>query len=42
MFGADARILDGGLQFLVGVQYHAISLQAAKAPKFFSNNDWEL
>lgn len=42
MFGADARILDGGLQFLVGVQYHAISLQASKAPKFFSNNDWRV
>lgn len=42
MVGADARILDGGLYFLIGGQYHALSIATSKSPEFFSNNNWRV
>ncbi|MBK9151832.1 MAG: hypothetical protein IPM26_12920 [Saprospiraceae bacterium] len=42
MVGADARLLEGDLYFLVGGQYHFSNLTASKSPDFFKNNDWQL
>lgn len=42
MVGADARILDGGMYFIIGGQYHALSLTPNKSPEFFNNNNWRV
>lgn len=42
MVGADARILEGDLYFLIGGQYHKTSLKSSTSPDFFKNNDWTL
>lgn len=42
MVGADARILDGDMYFIVGGQYHATGLRSTTTPDFFKNNDWSL
>ncbi|MBL0098864.1 MAG: hypothetical protein IPP49_01465 [Saprospiraceae bacterium] len=41
MVGADARILDGDLYFIVGGQYHQTSLASTASPSFFSKNDFK-
>jgi hypothetical protein len=38
--GADARLLDGGLYFLMGGQYHRLNLVAESTPLPFTNKDW--
>ncbi|MBK9733540.1 MAG: hypothetical protein IPO92_00675 [Saprospiraceae bacterium] len=40
--GADARLLDGDMYFIIGGQYHLTSLQSSSSPKFFTNNDWKI
>jgi len=40
--GADARILEGGMYFIIGGQYHATSLTSTSDPEFFKNNDWKI
>jgi hypothetical protein len=37
MVGADARILEGDLYFLIGGQYHKTSLKSSTSPDFFKN-----
>jgi len=41
MAGADARILDGGLYFMLGAQYHQTQILSTEKPEFF-NNDLEM
>lgn len=38
MAGADARILDGGLYFLLGAQYHQTQILSTGKPEFFTND----
>jgi hypothetical protein len=40
MIGADARLLEGDIYFLVGGQYHSTSLQSTSNLKFFKDKDW--
>jgi hypothetical protein len=40
--GADARILEGSMYFIIGGQYHATSLGSTSDPSFFTNNDWKI
>jgi len=40
--GADARLLDGDMYFIIGGQYHATSLASTSAPNFFTGNDWKI
>lgn len=42
VIGADARILEGGMYFLIGGQYHVTSLNSSSSPEFFKNNDWKI
>ncbi len=42
VIGADARILEGGMYFIIGGQYHVTSLNSTSNPEFFKNNDWEI
>ncbi len=37
VIGADARLMGGGMYFLIGMQYADISLLAQDSPSFFSN-----
>jgi len=41
MIGADARILDGDLYFLLGGQFHKTDLISTSSPDFFKN-DWSI
>ena len=41
MVGADARILEGGMYFIIGGQYHQTSLISTKKADFFKN-DWQI
>ncbi|MFZ1526251.1 MAG: hypothetical protein WAT22_15625 [Saprospiraceae bacterium] len=41
MVGADARILEGGMYFIIGGQYHQTSLISTKKADFFKN-DWKI
>jgi hypothetical protein len=38
--GADARLLDGDLYFIIGGQYHSTSLIGTSTPNPFGKNDW--
>ena len=40
--GADARIIEGSMYFIIGGQYHATSLGSTSDPTFFTNNDWNI
>lgn len=40
LVGADARLVEGSLYFLVGGQYIITSLQSTSKASFFKNNDW--
>lgn len=40
--GADARILEGNMYFIIGGQYHATSLNSTSDPEFFKNNNWKI
>jgi len=40
LVGADARILDGDLYFVVGGQYSNTSLRSSSDPNFFVKRDW--
>lgn len=40
--GADARILEGSMYFIIGGQYHVTSLGSTSDPSFFTNNDWKI
>lgn len=42
MIGADARLLDGDLYFIIGGQYHSTSLASTGSPSFFSGHDWKI
>ncbi|MBK9255593.1 MAG: hypothetical protein IPM42_08920 [Saprospiraceae bacterium] len=42
MVGADARLLDGDLYFLIGGQYHQTNLKSVSSGKFFKENDLDL
>lgn len=42
MVGADGRLLDGDLYFIIGGQFHKTSLRSSTTPDFFKNNDWTL
>jgi hypothetical protein len=42
MFGADARILEGDLYFILGGQYHQTSVKSSASADFFKNNDWKI
>jgi hypothetical protein len=42
MVGADARILDGGLYFIVGGQYVNTSLRSSSNPEFTRKRDWKI
>lgn len=39
--GADARILEGDLYFIVGGQYSNTSLRSSSKPNFFVKRDWK-
>lgn len=39
MVGADARLLDSDLYFIIGGQYHSSSFFSTSAPNFFGKND---
>lgn len=39
MIGADARLLDSDLYFIIGGQYHSTSFFSTSAPNFFGKND---
>lgn len=41
LVGADARILEGDLYFIVGGQYSNTSLRSSSAPNFFVKRDWK-
>lgn len=41
MIGADARILEGDLYFILGAQYHKTDLASKSSPDFFKN-DWNI
>jgi hypothetical protein len=40
--GADARLLDGDLYFIIGGQYINTSLRSSTAPEFFVKRDWKV
>lgn len=40
--GADARLLDGDLYFIIGGHFHSTSLMSSSSPDFFKNNDWKI
>lgn len=42
MVGADARILDGGMYFIVGAQYLNTSLRSSANPEFTRKRDWKM
>lgn len=42
LVGADARILEGDLYFMLGAQYIQTSIFSDSKPNFFSKNDWSL
>lgn len=42
MIGADARLLEGGLYFIMGGQYHRLNLQASSSPNPFGKKDWAI
>ncbi len=42
MFGADARILEGDLYFILGGQYHQTSVKSSGSADFFKSNDWKI
>lgn len=42
VLGADARILEGDLYFIIGGQYVSTSLRSSKAPEFFVKRDWKI
>ncbi len=42
MVGADARLLEGDMYFIIGGQYHRTGLMSTASPDFFKNNDWAL
>lgn len=42
VIGADARLLDGDMYFILGGQYHATSLASTSSPDFFKGNDWKI
>ncbi|MFZ1751467.1 MAG: hypothetical protein WAU01_14805 [Saprospiraceae bacterium] len=42
MVGADARLLEGDLYFIIGLQYHQTNLKSISKINFFSENDWKL
>ncbi|MBK8515460.1 MAG: hypothetical protein IPL55_03950 [Saprospiraceae bacterium] len=41
MIGADARLMEGNLYFVIGGQYHQSSLASTSNAAFFSN-DWKM
>jgi hypothetical protein len=41
MVGGDARILEGGMYFIIGGQYHQTSLISTTKADFFKN-DWQI
>jgi hypothetical protein len=42
MVGADARILEGNMYFIVGAQYISTSLRSSTDPEFFRKRDWTM
>jgi hypothetical protein len=38
--GVDARLLEGGLYFIMGGQYHRLNLVADSSPNPLNNKDW--
>jgi hypothetical protein len=38
--GADARMLDGGLYFIMGGHYHSTTLASQSSPNPFGKHDW--
>lgn len=40
VIGADARLLDGNLYFIMGGQYHRLNLNAISGPNPFGGKDW--
>ena len=40
--GADARLLDGDLYFIIGGHYINTSLRSSSAPEFFVKRDWKI
>lgn len=42
VIGADARIIEGSMYFIIGGQYHVTSLNSTSSPDFFKNNDWKI
>lgn len=42
MVGADARLLDGDIYFLVGGQYHSTNLRSTDKLNFFNDKDWTI
>ncbi len=42
VIGADARLLDGNMYFIIGGHYHSTSLASSSNPDFFKNNDWKV
>ncbi len=42
MLGADARVLEGDLYFIIGGQFHQTSLVSSKGADFFKKNDWKI
>jgi hypothetical protein len=40
MLGADMRLLEGDLYFILGGQYHSTSLLASSTPNPFGKGDW--
>jgi len=42
VIGADARIIEGSMYFIIGGQYHVTSLNSTSSQDFFKNNDWKI
>lgn len=42
MVGADARLLEGDLYFIIGEQYHQVGLNSSSTPDFFKKKDWKM
>lgn len=42
VIGADGRILEGDMYFIVGAQYHSTSVNSTSSPDFFGTHDWKI
>jgi hypothetical protein len=42
MLGADGRLLDGNIYFIIGGQYHQTNLVSTSLSKIFSEKDWQI